>query len=139
MASEFGKRLVSAREAAGLTQQDLAKAVKMAQSTLATAESKGDGSRLTAQLARACGVSAYWLATGEGPMHERRDAREIAEQFDALPMGTQQQLYLRQRTYVQCLSLIADAGGLPPPPIEGAPSADSQPSAAPPASKQTLA
>lgn len=74
MSSEFGKRLKLARERAGLTQPQLASLVPMAQSTLASAESGGDGSRLTARLAHHCGVDAYWLATGEGsmlgPLHE---------------------------------------------------------------------
>ena len=129
MASEFGDRLRSAGELAGLTQQQLCALVGIGQSTLATAESKGDGSRHTAQLARACGVSAYWLATGEGRMLDRQDARELAEQFDLLPMETEQQLYLRQRVYVRCLGLIADAAGLPPPPIEGEPLAGGPPTA----------
>lgn len=68
MATDFGKRLRSAREHAGLTQPKLAGKVPMAQSTLAAAETSGDGSRLTAQIAHACRVNAYWLATGEGDM-----------------------------------------------------------------------
>lgn len=52
MASEYGKRLIAAREHAGLTQLQLAARVPMAQSTLASAEARGDGSRLTAQIAR---------------------------------------------------------------------------------------
>ena len=68
MASEFGKRLAQAREHAGLTQVELAAKVPMAQSTLASAEAGGDGSRMTVQIARVCGVNPYWLATGEGGM-----------------------------------------------------------------------
>lgn len=68
MISAFGKRLAQAREHAGLTQQELADCIPMAQSTLASAEKSGDGSRLTAQLAHHCGVNAYWLATGDGDM-----------------------------------------------------------------------
>ena len=68
MATDFGKRLRTAREHAGLTQPELAAKVPMAQSTLAAAETSGDGSRLTAQIAHVCRVSSYWLATGEGDM-----------------------------------------------------------------------
>ena len=68
MGSEFGKRLQLARLRAKLTQEQLAAKVAMAQSTLASAEASGSGSRLTAQLARHCGVDAYWLATGDGDM-----------------------------------------------------------------------
>lgn len=68
MATDFGKRLVQARAHAGLSQEELARRVGMAQSTLATAESRGFGSRKTAQIAVECGVNAHWLATGEGDM-----------------------------------------------------------------------
>ena len=68
MSTDFGKRLVAAREHAGLTQQQLAAAVQISQSTLATAEKKGHGSRKCPQLAQACGVNPNWLATGEGEM-----------------------------------------------------------------------
>lgn len=57
-----------AREFAGLTQDQLAARVPMAQSTLAAAESSGTGSRKTAQIAHHCGVNAFWLATGKGEM-----------------------------------------------------------------------
>lgn len=68
MATEFGKRLLKARLHAGLTQVDLAKKAGMAQSTITAAETTGAGSRKTPQLAAICGVSAHWLATGEGDM-----------------------------------------------------------------------
>ena len=68
MSTDFGKRLKIAREQAGLTQERLALLAKMAQSTLAAAESKGHGSRKAPQLAAACGVNAHWLATGDGKM-----------------------------------------------------------------------
>lgn len=64
--SEYGARLLSARKAAGLTQVALAKAVGMSQSSYAEAETTGNGSAYTAQIAAACGVSAEWLATGKG-------------------------------------------------------------------------
>lgn len=67
MATEFGKRLRAAREHAGLTQEQLAAMVQMSQSTLASAEARGAGSRKSPQLARACNVDANWLATGDGP------------------------------------------------------------------------
>ncbi|MBN8493226.1 MAG: helix-turn-helix transcriptional regulator [Burkholderiales bacterium] len=68
MTTEFGRRLAKARDHAGLTQDELAAAADMAQSTLAHAEKHGHGSRKTPQLAAACGVNAHWLATGEGQM-----------------------------------------------------------------------
>jgi SOS-response transcriptional repressor LexA len=68
MSTDFGKRLKAARAHAQLSQEQLAKRIGMAQSTLAAAESTGHGSRKTPQLAAACGVNAHWLATGEGGM-----------------------------------------------------------------------
>jgi len=87
MTTDFGKRLKQARERAGFTQPELASKIPMAQSTLASAESGGDGSRLTAQLAHHCGVSAYWLATGEGEMLSSSNTRQARPPFaDALPV-----------------------------------------------------
>lgn len=68
MSSDFGRRLKQAREAAGLTQEELCRRVGMAQSTLASAESRGEGSRKTPQLAHELKVNPHWLATGEGAM-----------------------------------------------------------------------
>jgi transcriptional regulator with XRE-family HTH domain len=69
--SDYGLRLFQARTKGGLTQTALAKAAGMSQSAYATAESTGQGSTYTSQLAAACGVSAEWLATGEGEMIPR--------------------------------------------------------------------
>ena len=74
--SDYGLRLVQAREHAGLTQHALAKAVGMSQSALAGAETTGQGSTRTAQLAAVCGVRAEWLETGHGAMV----AKEATEQ-----------------------------------------------------------
>ena len=46
----------------------LSKKTGIAQSTISTAEREGHGSGETPVYARACGVSAIWLATGEGDM-----------------------------------------------------------------------
>lgn len=68
--SEFGSRLVQARQKAGLSQPQLAAKVGMSQGTLGEAETKAHASIYTAQLASACGVRPMWLATGEGPMND---------------------------------------------------------------------
>lgn len=65
--SDFGKRLVAAREHAGLTQKSAAKGI-MSQSTLAELERTGQGSSHTVALAARCGVRAEWLANGDLPM-----------------------------------------------------------------------
>lgn len=66
--TEYAVRLRAARKHAGLTQHQLAAAVGMPQSTLSEAETTGQSSAYTPQLAKKCGVDAEWLATGEGQM-----------------------------------------------------------------------
>ncbi len=68
MSTEYGSRLRAARKFAGFTQGDLSKATGIPQSTISTAERLGNGSSDTPVYARACGVDAHWLATGEGEM-----------------------------------------------------------------------
>jgi phage repressor protein C with HTH and peptisase S24 domain len=68
MATEYGQRLRSARKHAGLTQVEATKATGIPQSTISTAERAGLGSADTPVYARAYGVDAHWLATGEGEM-----------------------------------------------------------------------
>lgn len=67
MATDFGNRLKQARKLAGLTQVQLAKAVGVAQSTIAELERQGYGSAFTPQIAKELKVSATWLASGDGP------------------------------------------------------------------------
>jgi DNA-binding XRE family transcriptional regulator len=66
--TEFASRVIAAREHAGMTQHELGAAAGIKQSTIAEMEVSGQYSLKTPQIARACGVDAYWLATGEGPM-----------------------------------------------------------------------
>lgn len=68
MTTEFGTRLRQTRKMRGLTQTALSKLVGIPQSTISSAESEGNTSVYTAQLAQALGISAHWLATGEGDM-----------------------------------------------------------------------
>jgi len=68
MATEYGNRLRQARKHAGLNQVQLAKQTGLAQSTISSAERLGNGSTDNAVYAKACGVSAHWLETGEGEM-----------------------------------------------------------------------
>lgn len=123
--TEFGARLEKAREEAGLTVDELARRVGMAQSSLTHAELKGSGSSKVASLARECKVSAYWLETGLGEKHPQQpteppppipsgpdlspEALSLAEEFDEAPMGRSQ----RARVYRLCLAIIL-YGGLPP-------------------------
>lgn len=64
----FGGRLKAAREAARLSQRQLAKAADLDQSQISKLEGNAHkGSPAVAQLAAAAGVEALWLATGEEP------------------------------------------------------------------------
>lgn len=67
--STFSKRLVYARHALQLTQEQLAKASGVKQTTIGNLESGVRKSpRNLLQLASALGVSAVWLQFGKGPM-----------------------------------------------------------------------
>lgn len=68
MSTDFAKRLKAARAHAGLTQEELAAKAGLKQSSIGDLESKGHGSKRTATMAAACGVSALWLESGEGMM-----------------------------------------------------------------------
>lgn len=68
MATEYGQRLRAARKHAGFTQEEAGKRTGIAQSTISTAERVGNGSADTPVYAKAYGVDAHWLATGEGTM-----------------------------------------------------------------------
>lgn len=68
MATDFGNRLRAAQKHARKTQQQVAKEVGMGQGTLSELMKIGTGSAFTTKIARACGVDAHWLATGEGDM-----------------------------------------------------------------------
>lgn len=69
MSTEYGLRLRAARKHAGLTQGQLSARTGIPQSTISTAERLGNGSSETPVYAKACGVDAHWLATGDGAMH----------------------------------------------------------------------
>lgn len=70
--TEFGSRVIQARKHAKLTQHGLSAATGIKQSTIAEMEVSGQSSLMTPQIAKACGVDAYWLATGDGSMLERQ-------------------------------------------------------------------
>lgn len=67
-----------------MTQHALAKAVGMSQSAYAGAETTGQGSSYTSQLAAACGVRAEWLATGAGKMVDNDDQTHAEDEPDVM-------------------------------------------------------
>ena len=74
----IGKRIKEAREEAGLTQEELAKAAGVAQSTIGGLESeRNPGSSRTAEIAAVLGVEPLWLAAGKG--EKRSDHLEIVQ------------------------------------------------------------
>jgi transcriptional regulator with XRE-family HTH domain len=92
----FGKRLRSARLAAGLTQAELAnKAGFKHQSAIGNMESDlREGSRNTAVLASILHVNALWLETGKGVRADGITgmALQIARAFAQLPEDQQERL-----------------------------------------------
>lgn len=66
---EFKDRLKIARKHAKLTQTELATTVGISQTSITDLErGKSAGTTYVAQIAKACGVGAIWLATGKGEM-----------------------------------------------------------------------
>lgn len=86
----FSKRLKAAREAKGLTQGELAKAIgkPKGQSLIGNLESGGRNSTtFIPEIANALGVSAYWLKTGKGQRDVSatplsKDQETILQAFD---------------------------------------------------------
>lgn len=66
--TEFGERLFKARKHARFSQSDLAEKVGLRQSAIHEAETTGQGTTKTVQIAEVLGVRAQWLAEGVGPM-----------------------------------------------------------------------
>lgn len=86
--SGVGTRIKKAREALGMTQVVLARAVGVSQQAVMELESgRAQGTKHTAKFARALGQDPLWLETGDGRMREpakaKRQAR--AEPQEALP------------------------------------------------------
>jgi HTH-type transcriptional regulator, cell division transcriptional repressor len=89
-AATFGDRLAGAREAAGLTQKELAKSLGVKHTTLVSWEndmSEPRANRLQ-MLAGMLGVSLGWLITGQGD--------GLAAPDDATPIGADIHALLKQ-------------------------------------------
>lgn len=100
MATDYGKRLRQARISAKLTQEQASALAGIPQSTISTAERLGHGSSETPVYARVYGVSALWLAKGEGEMRPVQTdppaasageasstAMELALLYDLIPVA----------------------------------------------------
>jgi transcriptional regulator with XRE-family HTH domain len=76
--TEFGRRMLQARKAAGLTQVQVRAALGISQGTLSELEIEANSSGWTAQLAALYRCNARWLATGEGePYISGREAQLV--------------------------------------------------------------
>lgn len=86
----FNERVKRARGHARLTQGQLASITGMTQRGIDRAENQKmrTGSAATVQIARACKVSAWWLATGEGDM-EVSDAADFSEESMLVALATE--------------------------------------------------
>ena len=85
-AATFGDRLAGAREAAGMTQADLARRIGVKKTTIAAWEndlSEPRANRLS-MMAGLLNVSIMWLLTGEGEGPDGPDATESAVDLAAI-------------------------------------------------------
>lgn len=94
-AMDLADRIITAREGAGLTQDQLAKASGVSQQTINKLETrKASSTSHIVEIAVACGVSPYWLAlelgeredyvfAGDAPRGVSQDSRRDAEIMDA--------------------------------------------------------
>jgi transcriptional regulator with XRE-family HTH domain len=81
---DLADRLIKARTDKGMTQDDLAKAAGVSQSTIGNLESRlRRSARKLAVIANVLGVDAYWLETGEGSP-QAQPADQLLEQISAL-------------------------------------------------------
>jgi transcriptional regulator with XRE-family HTH domain len=103
----YADRLKRAIQHSKRTQAEVADAAGTTQQVVsAIITRKSDGSMFTAQLAKACGVDPYWLATGNGPMLPNHggdlssQALEIARAWSKLPD-------FKRRTYTS--AILTDA------------------------------
>lgn len=95
----YGKRLQAAMDHAGRSVVDLAVHLDVSLSSLYSLL-RGKGAHTAAncvRVARFCDVSAYWLATGMGPMTaspRSPEARAVAQMIDDLPTVTDRRIAL---------------------------------------------
>lgn len=83
MATDYGKRLIKAMTDAKINQKGLVERTGLPQSTVSSAINRGNGSSYTAEFAKACGVNAHWLATGEGDMLQPEAPGDMPERLKA--------------------------------------------------------
>lgn len=94
--SDFGKRMRDARDGAGLTQEQAAKAIGISQGTLSELENQHSGSSHVVAFAKLYGVDPFWLALGDGTPDGTTsldaDAVAFARAYQALRQHERQKL-----------------------------------------------
>lgn len=79
---DLSERIKAARKHAGLTQRQLAEAARVEQPLISQLENKKTlKTAHIAQIAKACRVSAIWLASGEGSMLPNQVQRELVQRL----------------------------------------------------------
>jgi DNA-binding XRE family transcriptional regulator len=112
--SEFALRMRAARQHAGLSQKDAAKAIGVKQGTLSELEKTATKSAHTAAAARAYKVNSLWLQSGQGGMlapesgHSAR-AAYVAHELDQISDPAQ---FEQACMMCEALVTLAQAGQL---------------------------
>lgn len=91
MATEYGERLLKAMAHAKINQKELVRRTGIKQSTVSSAINRSKGSSDSPAYASACGVSALWLATGEGSMTSHLWLPGHEPDFGSALLGGEQQ------------------------------------------------
>jgi transcriptional regulator with XRE-family HTH domain len=85
---DLAARLIWSREQKGWTQEQLANAADVSQSTIGNLESRiRRTARKLAVIANVLDVNAYWLATGEGSPRDQPDDPLLAQVAELSPAG----------------------------------------------------
>lgn len=108
----LAERLISEREAAGLSQPELAARAKISQSFIGALETgRQNSSAYIPEIAYALGLHAMWLKTGLGPKHIHQKVDEMAAKRYAVE--TERSTYTAResvRRICELAELVSDEG-----------------------------
>lgn len=111
----LGSRLCYVRELRGLNQEELAKLAGVTQAAVSNLENRDSkSSSATPQLARALGIDAYWLATGEGAMDLGEtlspDEQRLMDDYRSADPAAKESLALTARAFASSCEIKNRAG-----------------------------